>query len=150
MKQPTFSPEITILQEANITPILMRYMQATVTAGFPSPAADYMEEEIDFNQYLRPRPSATFVIRVKGDSMVDAHIPDNSLLIVDRSVKPTSNCIVIAVIDNEFTVKRFIKNSSGIRLMPANEKYKPIPITEHMDFKVWGVVTQIIINAHAV
>lgn len=145
-----YPQEITILQEVTANPIIMRYAGSTVAAGFPSPAADYMEEEIDFNQYLKPRPSATFVIRVKGDSMVDAHIPSDSLLIVDRSLKPANNSIVIAVVDNEFTVKRFYKNSSGIRLLPANEKYKPIPITEGMDFRVWGVVTQIIINAGTV
>ena len=143
-------PEIVILQETNSNPILMRYIGSTVNAGFPSPAADYMEEEIDFNQYLKPRPNATFVIRVKGDSMVDAHIPTDSLLIVDRSLKPSNNSIIIAIVDNEFTVKRLIKNSSGLRLMPANNKYKPIPITEDMDFRVWGVVTQIIINASTV
>jgi len=142
--------EITILHEANANPILMRYAGAAVTAGFPSPAADYMEEEIDFNHYLKPRPNATFVIRVKGDSMTDAHIPNDALLIVDRSLKPSSNSIIIAIVDNEFTVKRLIKNSSGLHLMPANNKYKPIHITGDMDFRVWGVVTQIIINANTV
>lgn len=150
MSVQTFPPEITILHESNMNPIIMRYMGTAVTAGFPSPAADYMEEEIDFNHYLKPRPSATFVIRVKGDSMVDAHIPNDSLLIVDRSIKPASNCIVIAIVDNEFTVKRFVKNSSGIKLLPANEKFKPINISEDMDFRIWGVVTQIIINARTV
>ena len=132
-------------QESN--PILLRYFPGKIAAGFPSPAADYAEEEIDFNQYLRPRPLSTYVVRVKGDSMIDAHIPDNALLIVDRSVKPVSNMIVIAVIDGEFTVKRFIRNSSGIRLMPANLRYPPIPITEGMDFSIWGTVTKIIIDA---
>lgn len=149
MNQPALE-EITIINELSVNPILMRYVGATVPAGFPSPAADYLEEEIDFNQYLKPRPSATFIIRVKGDSMIDAHIPDDALLIVDKSLKPANNSIIIAVVDNEFTVKRLIKNSSGLRLMPANNKYKPIPITEDMDFRVWGVVTQIIINAKTV
>lgn len=140
-------PTLSFIKDLNINPIPMRHIGGSVPAGFPSPAADYLEEEIDFNQYLKPRPNATFVIRVKGDSMIDAHIPDNALLIVDKSLKPSNNSIIIAVVDNEFTVKRLIKNSSGIRLMPANNKYKPIQITEDTDFRVWGVVTQIIIDA---
>ena len=137
--------KILLVQHTN-NPILFRYFDAGVAAGFPSPAADYLEEEIDFNQYLRPRPSSTFLVRVKGDSMIGAHIPDNALLVVDRSITPKSNMIVIAVIDSEFTVKRFIKNSSGIRLMPENPKYQPIPITEGMDFSIWGTVTKVIID----
>jgi DNA polymerase V len=123
-------------------------MAGHVPAGFPSPAAEYAEEEIDFNQYLRPRPLSTFVVRVIGDSMVDAHIPDKALLIVDKSLKPKNNMIVIAVVNGDFTVKKFIRNSSGIRLMPANLKYQPIPITEDMDFSIWGTVTKIIIDAN--
>lgn len=142
--------EITVLNEVSLNPILLCYIDNTVKAGFPSPAADYMEEEIDFNQYLKPRPNATFVIRVKGDSMIDAHILNDSLLIVDRSLKPANGSIIIAIVDNEFTVKRLIKNSSGIQLMPENKKYKPIPITEDTDFRVWGVVTQIITDAKIV
>ena len=127
------------------SPILARYNQV-VPAGFPSPAADYMEEEINFNTYLMPRPSSTFVMRVQGDSMVDAHIPDNALIVVDRSIKPASNMIVVAVINGEITVKRFIQNSSGVRLMPANPKYQPIPVNEDMDFRIWGTVTKVILD----
>ena len=130
-------------------PILVRYAQA-VPAGFPSPAADYAEEDIDFNTLLMPRPAATFVMKVQGDSMADAHIPDGAFLVVDRSVKPINNRIVVAVVNGELTVKRFIKNSSGIRLMPANPKYKPIPITDDMDFSIWGTVTKIIVDAFTV
>jgi DNA polymerase V len=118
-------------------------------AGFPSPAADFVEEEIDLNKYLIPRPNATYIVRAVGDSMINAHIPDNTLLVVDRSIKPVSNRIVVAIINNEFTIKRFIQNSSGIRLVPEspNPRYKPIPIVEGMDFSIWGVVTHIIIKA---
>lgn len=128
------------------TPIMARYAQS-VPAGFPSPAADYTEEEINFNTLLMPHPNATFVMKVQGDSMVEANIPHDSLIVVDRSIKPSNNKIVVAVVNGEITVKRFIKNSSGVRLMPANAKYKPIPITEEMDFQVWGTVTRIIIDA---
>src|SRR5690348_9739999 len=89
---------------------VMQISSHTVPAGFHSPAADYMEDEIDFNHLIRPRPSSTFVVRVQGDSMIEANIPNNALLIVDRSIKPASGNIVVAIIDSEFTVKRFIKN----------------------------------------
>lgn len=138
---------ITLLNDVMQSPLLIAFFDSTVSAGFPSPAADYIQEEIDLNQYLRPRPSSTFIIRVKGDSMTDAFIPDDCLLIIDRSVKPSNNMIVLAVLNSELVLKRFIKNSSGIRLMPANNKYPPIPITDDMDFRIWGTVTQIIINA---
>lgn len=119
----------------------------SVPAGFPSPAADYMEEEIDFNQLLRPRPASTYVIRVQGNSMIEANIPDGALLIVDKSIKPSNNQIIVAVIDGEFTVKRLVRNNTGIHLMPANPKFKPLTITEGMDFIVWGTVTKVIIDA---
>lgn len=147
MRSAVKSPEIEFLAVAGTeNHILVRYFNGDVPAGFPSPAADYMEDQIDLNKLLISHPSATFFIKVKGDSMKDAYIPDGATLIVDRSIKPQSNYIVLAIVNGEFTVKRFIKNSSGIRLMPANEKYKPIPITEGMEFSVWGTVTKIIID----
>ena len=149
MNQLTTEQKITIHAIAlNESPILASY-GLVVQAGFPSPASDFLEEDIDLNHLLIQRPSSTYVVRATGDSMVNAHIPENALLIVDRSLKPTNNRIVVAVIDGEFTIKRFVKNSSGIRLMPEsnNSKHKPIPITDEMDFSIWGVVTQIIINA---
>jgi len=121
-----------------------------VQAGFPSPAADYIEDDINLADYLAPNPVSIYLVRVVGDSMMDAHIPNNSLLIVDKSIHPRNNQIVVASINGEFTVKRLIKNGSGIRLMPANTKYPPIPITEEMDFRVWGTVTRIIIDANLV
>jgi len=138
---------IILLTNTHIGPLPLPFFDSTVSAGFPSPAADYMQEEIDLNQYLRPRPMASFIIRVKGDSMKDAYIPDGSLLIVDRSVKPASNKIVLAVLNGELVLKRLVKSNAGISLMPANSKYAPIQITDDMDFRVWGTVTQIIINA---
>lgn len=147
MKAVIKSPEIEFLAVAGIkNPIVVTYFNSNVPAGFPSPAADYMEDQIDLNKLLISHPSATFFIKVKGDSMKDAYIPDGATLIVDKSIKPQNNYIVLAVVNGEFTIKRFIRNSSGIRLMPANEKYKPIPITEGMEFSVWGTVTKIIID----
>lgn len=124
---------------------LERY-ETSIPAGFPSPAADYVMEEIDLGKELIQHPNSTYIVQVTGDSMIDAFIPPNARLVVDRSVKPKNGSIVVAAVNGEFTVKRFIKNSSGIRLMPANKKYPPIPITEGMELVLWGVVTQIIID----
>ena len=117
-----------------------------VTAGYPAPVKSNIEENIDFNKYLRPNPFSTFSFRVSGDSMIDANIPDKALLIVDRSINPVSNNIVVAVVNGNFTVKYYIKNRSGIRLMPANAKYQPIPVTDDMEFSIWGTVTRVIIE----
>jgi DNA polymerase V len=114
---------------------------STVKAGFPSPADDFLEEHLDLNKYLVPHPEATFFVRVSGDSMLNAGIFPGDILIVDKSLDPFQNQIVVAVIDGEFTVKRFRKEGSKIFLVPENSKYKPIEIRSGDDFTVWGVVT---------
>lgn len=122
------------------------FIPVLVPAGFPSPAADYIEEEIDLNKFLKGNSSSTFIIRVQGDSMIGAHITNNSLLIVDKAVKPKHNAIVVATVNGEYTVKRLCMIQGAVSLVPANPKYKPIIITEDTQFEVWGVVTNIIIN----
>ncbi len=112
-----------------------------IKAGFPSPATDYIESELDFNTYLINNKSATYAARAQGDSMIDAGIFPDDLLIIDRSITAKSNDIIIASIDKEFTVKRFIKNNTGIFLYPENPNYPIIPITEDCEFTIWGVVT---------
>ena len=115
-----------------------------VNAGFPSPAENYVEGKLDLNQLLIKNPPATFLVKVSGDSMTGAGIYPNDILVVDRSLEVKSKDIVIAVIDREFTVKRLIKDEDSITLIPANSKYKPIIISDTMDFEVWGVVTNVI------
>ena len=122
----------------------------SVPAGFPSPAADYMEETIDLNKHVFVRPAATFVIRVEGDSMKDAAMPSGALLVVDRSISPRHGHIVVAVVNGEFTVKRLIHTQAGIFLAPENPAYQPMHIKEGMEMKIWGVVTFIIIDATTV
>jgi DNA polymerase V len=117
-----------------------------VKAGFPSPASDYMEEDIDLKKYLQPNPSSIYIARVRGESMVNAHIPDDSLVVIDKSLKPRNNSIIIASLDGEFVIKHFIKTHAGVFLAPNNPAYKPVQITPGMDFSVWGVVTHVIIN----
>ncbi len=113
---------------------------STVPAGFPSPTDDSCET-FDIAAHIVRRPESTFFMRVAGDSMVGAGIFDGDLLIVDRSLEPASGDIVVAIIDSEFTVKRFCRNISVIELVPENPKYRKITLCEGMDFEIWGIVT---------
>ncbi|SIT82455.1 LexA family protein [Pontibacter indicus] len=114
--------------------------QSYVAAGFPSPADDYLEDRINLQQVLIHNPTATFLVRVRGESMRDARLHDGDILVVDRSLKPRDGHIIIGVVDGEFTVKRYLKKGDRMFLQPANEAYPPLEITEEMDFKPWGVV----------
>jgi DNA polymerase V len=122
-----------------------RYL-GLVSAGFPSPAADYFENDIDLKQYLQANPTATYLARACGESMVNSHIPDNSLLVINKSLKPKNNSIVVASVNGENVVKHFVKTHSGIFLAPNNPAYRPLKITDDMDFSIWGVVTHVIID----
>jgi DNA polymerase V len=115
-----------------------------VSAGFPSPAEDYIEGKLDLNQHLIRHPAATFFVRVTGDSMIDAGIHPGDILIVDRSIEVIDKKVVIAVINGELTVKRIRKTSSGFLLVPENHNYSPISISQDTEFDVWGVVTSVI------
>jgi DNA polymerase V len=118
----------------------------TIQAGFPSPAADYIEERIDLNDLLIKTPSATFFVKVEGESMTGAFIPPKALLVVDRSLTAVSGDIIVAVINGEFTVKRLLKVGDDLYLIPENKKYQKIKIDQEMEFQVWGIVSHIIIN----
>ncbi|MBN2618602.1 MAG: translesion error-prone DNA polymerase V autoproteolytic subunit [Spirochaetales bacterium] len=113
----------------------------TITAGFPSPATDYIESELDFNKFLVQNKAATFAARAQGDSMINAGIFPGDIIIIDRSITPKSNDIIIASLDKEFTVKRLIKNGNRIFLHPENSSYEDIEVFIDSDFQVWGVVT---------
>ena len=115
-----------------------------VAAGFPSPADDYLEGNLDLNKYLIKHPVATYFVRVTGDSMVGAGIHSGDILIVDRAIEPTSRRVVIAIINGELTVKRLLRKNGKIILMPENEKYKPIEIKDETDLEIWGVVTTVL------
>ncbi|HTL10317.1 MAG TPA: translesion error-prone DNA polymerase V autoproteolytic subunit [Chitinophagaceae bacterium] len=120
------------------------YIPFPVHAGFPSPALDYMEERINLNDVLIQHPLATFIIECTGDSMINAFIPMKAKLVVDRSLTPKNNDIVLAVLNGEFTVKYLKKNDCKCWLVPANRKYPSIQVTEEMHMQVWGVVTHVI------
>jgi DNA polymerase V len=112
-----------------------------IPAGFPSPADDYTENVLSLDDLLIQHPRATFYVRVKGDSMLEACIADGDILVVDRSLEASHNAIVVAIVNGEYTVKRLYHKGQYLYLVPANRQYKPIRITEEMQFQVWGVVT---------
>ena len=116
------------------------YYDTKVQAGFPSPAEDHLEQRLALNTLVIDNPSATFFVRVAGESMKEIGIADGDILVVDRSIENWENRIVVAVIDSEFTIKRFTKRNGKVVLEAENPDYPPIKITEEMDFSVWGVV----------
>lgn len=115
-----------------------------VPAGFPSPAEDYDEIPLDLNKALVKHPAATFYARVQGTSMTDAGIIDGDLLVIDKSLEPKDGDIAVCFLDGEFTVKRIERIKGKLCLLPANERFRPICITEENDFQVWGIVTYVI------
>jgi DNA polymerase V len=115
-----------------------------ISAGFPSPADDYVESKLDLNEHLIRHPAATFYLWVKGDSMINAGIQSGDLLIVDKSLKATNRKIIVAILNGEFTVKRFVIRDRKTYLSPENPEYREIEINADMDFQVWGVVTNVI------
>ena len=114
-----------------------------IRAGFPSPAQDYMTDSIDLNKELIPHPATTFYARAVGNSMTGFGISDGDLLVIDKSIEPLDGDIVVAFIDGEFTLKRIEKDADGscLWLVPGNDDYPPIKITEENDFIIWGVLT---------
>ena len=121
----------------------------TIKAGFPSPADDYTHDSIDFNRDLIRNPDATFYGRVDGDSMIDAGICDGDTAVIDRSVEAQDGDVVVAFVNNEFTIKYLDlshKEVGYIELRPANRDFQPIRIDDSDRFEVWGVVVWTIKN----
>lgn len=117
------------------------FFSAKISAGFPSPADDHVERKLDLHELLVEHEAATFFVEVEGTSMVDANIHPGDILIVDKALTPKNNSIIIAILNGEFTVKRIKIDGKTITLMPENNSYAPLRITEDMDFEIWGVVT---------
>ena len=132
-------------QNKNIIFMKIPLVIQKVSAGFPSPATDYVQEEIDLNSELIKNAPATFVIRVQGNSMNDHKIANGDLLVVDRSLGLSNDCIAIVNFNNELVVKNIIKKNNHFYIKHAEEY---IPITEHSDINVWGIVTYIIHATH--
>ena len=126
-------------------PIVRPLMLSATPAGFPSPAEDHIDRDLDLNEHLIRRPSATFFVRVNGRSMVGAGINDGALLIVDRSAEARDGRIVVAVVEGAQTVKRLRKESGRCWLEAANPDFTDIQVLDD-ESHVWGVVT-FVINA---
>jgi DNA polymerase V len=120
------------------------FVNQGISAGFPSPADDFLDIKIDLNREFIKNPNATFYARVRGKSMIGAGLNDGDLLIIDRSLEPEHKKIAVCFIDGDFTVKRIHKEKDIIWLMPENEDYQPIQVTSDNEFIIWGVVTTVI------
>lgn len=125
----------------NSNPLILDVCSWTVIAGFPSPAADYTQQRIDLNNHLIRNKDATYLFRVKGDSMINVGIYENDILLVDRSINPKHDHIILAQLNNEFTVKRLYRRGGIVKLIAENNIYPPRLIKEEDDLIAWGVVT---------
>ena len=122
------------------TELELPYVDVGISAGFPSPADDFIELTIDLNRELIKHKDSTFFAKVKGDSMKNAGIFDGDLLIIDKSLEPQDGKIAICQIDGDFTVKRIKKENEVVWLIAENEDYKPIKVTEENELMIWGIV----------
>ncbi|MDT8334958.1 MAG: translesion error-prone DNA polymerase V autoproteolytic subunit [Desulfurivibrionaceae bacterium] len=142
MLPPRTDSAVAAIHTCDRTSQVIRPLYASgVSAGFPSPAEDYTEQHLDLNELLIRRPSATFFVRVNGDSMTGVGINHGDILIVDRSLEPAGGKIIIAVIDGEFTVKRLVGSGTSRRLVAENPAYPPIELSGASSCEIWGVVT---------
>ncbi len=140
MKQPKL--KVSVVSPAVVgTPNSQLLFASQPSAGFPAPGDDLVEQPLDLNDLLVEHPSATFFVRVSGDSMEGARIFDGDILVVDRSVEPRSGKIVVAAVYGELVVKRLQKTASGLALVSENKEYEPILIDDSEGCYVWGVVT---------
>lgn len=120
--------------------VSLALVECRVVAGFPSPAGDYLENEIDLVSYLVRRPAATFVMQVSGDSMKNAGILDGDYVLVDKSVKAQAGHVIVVIVDGEMTIKRLAKRAGQYSLVAANPDYPDLPLCEDHPPEVWGVV----------
>ena len=120
------------------------FIDAEISAGFPSPADDFKETRISLDEELITNKEATFFAKVNGQSMIGAGLDDNDLLVIDRSLEPENNKIAVCFLDGEFTVKRLKVKNGEVWLQPENPNYPIIKITEENDFVIWGIVTSVI------
>ena len=133
-----------ILYSADLSSELeLLFADQGIRAGFPSPAQDYMSDSIDLNQELIRHPATTFYARAVGDSLTGCGIDDGDLLVIDNAIDPREGDIVVAYIDGEFTLKKVKLEPDGscLWLIPANDEYPPIKVTDENDFIIWGVLT---------
>ncbi len=123
----------------NLSKLSLPIASEFISAGFPSPADNYIETRIDLNQELIKHPNCTFFLRVSGDSMTGAGIYDGDLLIVDRGINASPGRIVVAILDGSFTLKRLTRKNNSLYLEAANPNYSPIDLSKYNDAEIWGV-----------
>ncbi len=126
--------------DSNFKKMKIPLLSDSIPAGFPSPADDYTEENIDLNEYLISNPFSTFFLRVKGESMINSGIKDKDLIIVDKSLTAKPGNIIIAMIDGEFTIKRLCIKNNELYLKSENHNYPDFSFRDHIDIQIWGVV----------
>ena len=127
-------------------PAAVPLVSCSAACGFPSPADDHLDRPLDFNELLVKNPAATFAVRVAGESMILAGIFPNDIAVVNRALEPYNGCIVLALLEGEFTIKRYFKTSWGVLLKAENPAFKDIKIVSSADFQVWGVIKNAIRN----
>lgn len=138
------SPAIDIYSALTDTELSLPIITEGISAGFPSPAMDFVDLSIDLNKHLVKHPSSTFYGRVKGVSMKNAGIDNGDLLVIDKSIEPSNGKIAVCYIDGEFTLKRIKISKNEILLIPENDDYTPIKVTADNNFTIWGIVTHVI------
>lgn len=135
---------ITLFKRKKNNNTKITFVDAGISAGFPSPAQDFMHEKLSLDDKLVQNKEATFYARVQGESMVNAGLHHGDLLVIDRSIPPMHNRIAVCYIENEFTVKRLSIQGDEICLVPENPNYNVIKISKNDDFIIWGIVTYVI------
>lgn len=135
---------LTHIKKIELSKSLVLPLAEKITAGFPSPAEDFLDLSIDLNKEFIKHPNATFFGKVSGDSMIDAGLNDGDLLIIDKSLEPKNNSIAVCFLDGEFTVKRVLRKKNKLWLIAENKNYQPIPVYPENDFVIWGIVTTVI------
>ena len=133
-----------MLPAQDLSQLNIALFNGKVSAGFPSPADDYIEKTLDLNDLLIQKPAATFFVRAEGESMLGAGIHPNDILVVDRSIEPTVGKIVICALNGELTVKRLKNIDKEIVLGAENPVYPDIIVQEFVELVIWGVVTNVI------
>ena len=117
-------------------------MAWSAACGFPSPAEDYVDRPLDFNELLIEHPAATFAIRIEGESMTGAGIFPGDIAVVDRACEPVNGCIILALLDGAFTVKRYRLKDGAVVLQAENPAFAVMALSDGQSFEVWGVITR--------
>lgn len=134
----------TVLKHIQYNFYRLPLFQFRISAGIPTPGEYDVERKLELNEYLIRNPDTTFFLKVSGSSMIKAGIFHNDILVVDRSLEPSHGKIVIASLNGELTVKRLHCQGNQIYLLPENDDFDPIEITEHTELRIWGVATSVI------